>query len=518
MNADLRLTPIDLAHEAAFALGAVEVRPAIREVVSGERRETLEPRIMQVLVALARQRGEMVSRDDLIQSCWGGRIVGEDSISRCISGLRRLAEQVGGFSVETVTRVGYRLNGAADPIEGSESLTLAPASKPSIAVMPFANLSGDPEQEYFVDGMVVEIITALSRFPSLFVIASGSTLTYRGAQAGRQRIARELGVRYLLEGSVRKVGERVRIAVQLIEANDDAQLWAERYDGTLEDVFALQDTVANAVASQIEPTIQVAEIRRANARPTKDLDAYDLYLRALPFLQRYDKDALNHGLDLLDQAITRDPEYALALAWAATFRGVRQVLGWSNNPDEDRRIALDHRARALRLAPDDPDVLPHVALAARWAGMDGAVAEAGAERALARNPGSAYAWLAIGFVHRYGGKPDAALTAFETSLRLDPRSAWRPIILDGMCGALFSLRRFDEVIALYRQLWDLLPGLTPQYAPCIASALAHAGRLVEAREMAKDASIEPLAAWLDTVPPTDRELVLSGFALAQGRD
>ena len=173
---------------------------------------------------------------------------------------------------------------------------------------------------------------------------------------------------------------------------------------------------------------------------------------------------------------------------------------------------------ALRSAPDDPDVLPHAAMAAVMAGMDKATAEAGAERALARNPGSALAWWALGMVHVYGDKPDEALIEFETSLRLDPRSGWRPITLDGMSIALFLLRRFDEVIILTRELCDLLPGLTPLYTPYIASALAHAGRLAEAREMAKDASIKALAAWLDLLAPADRELVLSGFALAQGRD
>ena len=411
-------------------------------------------------------------------------------------GWRKVVASIGDLTSERAT--------TSSPITERPQALLP--SKPSIAVMPFANLSRDPEQDYFADGMVVEVITALSRFPSLFVTA------------GRERVAGELGVRYRLEGSVRKAGKRVRIAVQLIEASDGAQLWAERFDGTLEDVFALQDTVANAVASQIEPTIQVAEIRRANARPTQDLNAHDLYLRAQPFLQRYDKEALNHGLDLLDQAVMRDPMYGLALATAAAIRATRAWLGWSDDPVEDRRIALDHRARALRSAPDDPDVLPYTALAARWAGIDRAVAEAGAERALARNPGSATAWWVIGIMHAYGGKPDAALAELETSLRLDPRSGWRPVILDGISIALFSLRRFDEVIVRTRELCDLLPGFTPLYAPYLASALAHAGRLAEAREMAKDTSIAAFAGWLDQLAPTDRELVLSGFALAQGQD
>jgi len=394
----------------------------------------------------------------------------------------------------------------------------APAlpDKPSIALLAFANLSGDPAQDYFADGMVIEIATALARFPSLFVTASGSGLSYRDSETSRGRIAHELGVRYLLEGSVRKAGERVRIAVRLIEAAEDRQLWAERFDGVLEDVFELQDRVANAVASQIEPTIQQAEIRRASARPTEDLTAYDLYLRALPLLQRYSKETFDEGLELLDRAIARDPDYALALAYAAGFRATRAMLQWSEDAEQDVRTAFALRERALRAAPDDPDVLAQAAMAAIFAGVDRDLAEVSAERALARNPGSAFAWMGSGWVHVYGGRAAEALGEFQTALRLDPRSSWRPIILDGTSCALFSLRRFDEAIAACREAGDLLPAMRPLYVPFIASALAHLGRVAEAREMAKGASIDVLAGWLEALAPGDRELVRAGFALAQG--
>jgi adenylate cyclase len=328
-------------------------------------------------------------------------------------------------------------------------------------------------------------------------------------------------VRYLLDGSVRKAGDRVRIAVELIEASDERQLWASRFDGTLEDVFALQDEVANAVAGQIEPTIHLAEVRRAQARPTEDLTAYDLYLRALPLLQRYDPAACNQGLELLDEAIARDPDYAVALAYAAGFRAARVAIGWSGDPDDDLKVAQEYRARALRAGPEDPEVLSQAAIAAVMARMDTAVAEALAERALAQNPGSANAWLASGLVRAFGGKPREALVSLERSLRLDPRSPWRPIILDNIAIALFSLRRFDEVVVVSREVCDLLPGLAEPYKPWIASALAHAGRLDEARALAKEVSpelLDGLEGWLNAISPDVRELALSGFALARGGD
>jgi TolB-like protein len=255
MSADLRMTPIDLAHEAAFALGAVEVRPAKREVVSGQRRETLEPRIMQVLVALARQRGEMVSRDDLIQSCWGGRIVGEDSITRCISGLRRLAEQVGGFSVETVTRVGYRLK--------ASTLPGAASALPILAVLAFDNLSDDADMAYFSDGTSEEILQTVARGASVSVVGRSSSFQFRGVNKNARHVATELNATHVLDGSVRRNGSRVRIFAQLIECVAQTTLWSDRFDGDLSDIFALQDEIAAAVAGALK--VVFARTGRAEA-------------------------------------------------------------------------------------------------------------------------------------------------------------------------------------------------------------------------------------------------------------
>src|ERR1700726_4091362 len=227
-----------------------------------------------------------------------------------------------------------RLTGQAPSAVNSGSAVSQPRvlplpDKPSIAVLPFENMSGDPEQEYFADGMVEEIITALSRIRWLFVIARNSSFTYKGQAVDVKQVGRELGVRYVLEGSVRKAGGRVRITAQLIEVISGAHLWADRFDGSLEDVFELQDKVAISVAGVIEPTLQAAEIRRTAARPTADLSAYDLYLRALATIWPVTKERLFEALRLLEQAIAIDPRYGPALSWA-TICHLRLVGdGWA---------------------------------------------------------------------------------------------------------------------------------------------------------------------------------------------
>ena len=225
--------------------------------------------------------------------------------------------------------------------------------KPSIAVLPFANMSGDPEQEYFADGMVEEIITALSRIRWLFVIARNSSFTYKGQPVDVKQVGRELGVRYVLEGSVRRAGGRVRITAQLVDAINGAHLWADRFDGSLEDVFDLQDKVAISVAGIIEPALQAAETAHSVARRTEDLTAYDLYLRACTMVWS----SVLEPLHLLDQAIARDPHYGPALALAAVLHAQRCIAGWSQDQEAESRMRVDLARRALRMGGDDPGTI-----------------------------------------------------------------------------------------------------------------------------------------------------------------
>ena len=250
---------------------------------------------------------------------------------------------------------------AAESTPAHSPPALALPDKPSIAVLPFQNMSGDPEQEYFADGMVEEIITALSRIRWLFVIARNSTFTYKGQAVDVKQVGRELGVRYVLEGSVRKGGNRVRITAQLIDATSGTHLWADRFDGSLEDVFELQDEVATSVAGVIEPTLEAAEIRRASARPTNDLSAYDLYLRALPHVATYQWDHTVEALDLLQRAIERDPNFASALGRAAYCHAVLDAIGRVADRRDNRRVGIDLARRALRAGGDDAFALASVA-------------------------------------------------------------------------------------------------------------------------------------------------------------
>jgi TolB-like protein len=227
--------------------------------------------------------------------------------------------------------------------------TLPLPDKPSIAVLPFTNMSGDSEQKYFADGMVEEIITALSRVRWLFVIARNSTFTYKGQAVDVKQVGRELGVRYVLEGSVRKAGQRVRITGQLIDALTGTHLWADRFDSSLEDVFELQDKVAAGVAGVIEPTLQIAEIRRSSERPTADLTAYDLYLRALAHTFSHEKDQLAQALELLGRAIDRDHSYSPALGLAALCHQLLQINGWTDDQEATRRKGVDLARRAVRV-------------------------------------------------------------------------------------------------------------------------------------------------------------------------
>jgi len=293
--------------------------------------------------------------------------------------------------------------------------------KPSIAVLPFQNMSGDPEQEYFVDGMVEEIITALSRIRWLFVIARNSSFTYKGQAVDVKQIGRELGVRYVLEGSVRKAGMQVRITGQLIDALTGTHLWAGRFDGSLEDIFELQDRVAVSVAGVIEPALQAAEMRRSIERPTPDLGAYDLHLRALAVFFPQTKERIFATLRLLEQAIAIDRHYGPALSWAAICHMQLVTNGWAEAPETSRRKAIDLARQALQVGENDPAILANAAFVLAQFGEDIGAMIGLVDRALALNPGYARGWFVSGLLRVFAGEHDLAIEHLEASLRLSPR-------------------------------------------------------------------------------------------------
>ena len=428
-------------------------------------------------------------------------------------------EDMGEQALKNITRPVrvYRVRDTGAALKSLSVPALPLPDKPSIAVLPFANMSGDPEQEYFADGMVEEIITALSRIRWLFVIARNSSFTYKGQAVDVKQVGRELGVRYVLEGSVRKAGQRVRITGQLIDALTGTHLWADRFDGSLEDIFDLQDKVAVSVAGVIEPALQSAEMRRSATRPTTDLSAYDLYLRALAALYPMTKERVVGALGLLDQAIAIDRHYGPALALAAMCHLSLVRDGWAEEPEASRRKASDLARQALEPGENDPRVLANAALVLALFGEDiGAMIEL-IDRALALNPSFARGWGLSGLLRAWAGQHDLAIEHFETSLRLSPRErVGTPVSVIGM--AYFFKHQFAEAAA--KLLLDIQdnPGFPTSYR-LLASCYAHMGRLDEAREIVhrlRGITLEVVPGILPWRNPGDRELFLSGLRLATG--
>jgi len=427
-------------------------------------------------------------------------------------------EDLGEQQVKNIIRPvrAYRIGlGLRPPAAASSAPALALPDKPSIAVLPFQNMSGDPEQEYFVDGMVEEITTVLSRIRWLFVIARNSSFTYKGQAIDVKQVGRELGVRYVLEGSVRKGGNRVRITAQLIDALTVAHLWADRFDGLIEDVFELQDEVASSVAGVIEPTLQAAEIRRSAERPTSDLTAYDLYLRALPRYEAAEKNKTIEALELLGQAIERDPHYSLALALASQCHAHLHVSGWTDDPGLHRRRAVDLAQRAVRGAGDDPNTLGRAAHALGYSGGDLGAATALVDRCVELNPSYASGWINSGWLRLWAGQPDLAIEHLETGLRLNPRDRQHGAVM-GIGVAHFFARRLEDAAAMLLRALQERPSWVPNYR-FLASCYAHMGRLEEARELVKRLRvITPVVMpdathWRD---PEQRAFYLEGLRLA----
>jgi len=420
--------------------------------------------------------------------------------------LKNIARPVRAYRVATSARGAITRHDADPPLP----------DKPSIAVLPFQNISGDPEQEYFADGMVEEIITALSRIRWLFVIARNSSFTYKGRAIDVKQVGRELGVRYVLEGSVRRAGGRVRITAQLIDAASGAHLWADRFDGSLEDVFDLQDKVASSVGGVIEPALQTAETARSAHRPTNDLTAYDLHLRAYSMALSSGKQ-FPDALGLLEQAIARDPRYGPALAQAAVCCVRLVVDGRSTDPDADALKGADFARRALEVAGDDPAIMANAAQALAYFGEDIGAMKALVDRALVLNPNFARGWHISGGLRMWAGEPDVAIEHVEIALRLSPR-ARVGTSLAFMGRAYFLNRRFDDAVPKLLLAIQEDPS-SPEPYRSLASCYAHMGRLDEAREVLKRLrAITPVVVPRAT-PYRDaeqRELYLSGLRLAMG--
>jgi adenylate cyclase len=484
-------------------------------------------RALDILGVLIERPGDLVSRAEILSAVWPGTVVEDSNLNVQVAALRWVLDdgRVERSCIQTVRGRGYRFVAPMSRVTAearSDAAALPPSpdpplpDKPSLAVMPFQNISGDPEQDYFADGMVEEIITALSRIRWLFVITRNSSFTYKGQAVDAKRAGRELGVRYIVEGSVRRAGGRVRIAAQLIDAQSGTHLWADRFDGLLEDVFDLQDKVASSLAGVIEPALQAAETARSVNRPTADLTAYDLYLRAYEIYFASSQE-IPEALRLIERAIRRDPRYGPALAWAAVCCLRLEADGSSTDSEADIRKSVDFARRALQVAGDDPGVLANAALALGYYGEDIAAMMALVDRALALNPSFARGWYIGAILRLFAGQFDRAIECAEASLRLGPRGRFGQVFNVIGAALLFS-RRFDEALPKLILAIEDDPSFPTPYR-YLATCYAHMGRLDEAREVvARLRAITPaVVAGADPFRyPEHREFYLSGLRLAAG--
>jgi len=423
----------------------------------------------------------------------GGICISEDAFRQVRGKIEAEFADMGEQSLKNIARP-LRVYRAGSPSAAKQPISPAAAlplpDKPSIAVLPFANMSGDPEQEYFADGMVEEIITVLSRIRWLFVIARNSSFTYKGQTVDVKRVGREFGVRYVLEGSVRKAAGRVRITAQLIDAASGTHLWADRFDGSLEDVFNLQDQVASGVIGAIEPKLRQSEMERAIRKPTESLDAYDLYLRALTLRDTHTDESVHEAVALLQRALAIDPNYAPAKAAIGWSRVHQRTHGRSPVSETEAAEAVALARQALEIGKDDPDTLWMAATTLAIFAGEHAVAAAAIDRALMLNPNSAHAWAARGFVCRSRDQPGPAIEAFERAMRLSPLDRLRRAFTVGIAIAHLAADRYEQAADWAEQTLREEPGyrvaLTCKTAACALldradDARATLSQLIEAQ-------------------------------------
>ncbi|MBZ9780337.1 winged helix-turn-helix domain-containing protein [Pseudomonas sp. REP124] len=515
-------------------------------VLDQERREltqrgqvvTVGPQVFDLLSLLVSNHERVVSKDDLLKAVWAGRIVSESTITSHINAVRKAIGDTGEEQrlVRTVARKGYRFVGQLKADE-SEPLSevpdveepapfdpAAPAlvlpDKPSITVLPFHNLSGDPEQEYFADGMVEDIIAALSRIRWLFVIARNSSFTYKDRSIDVKGVGQELGVRYVLEGSVRKSGNKVRITGQLIDARSGTHIWAERFEGLLDDIFELQDQIAESVVGAIAPQLERAEMERAKHKPTESLDAYDYYLRGMARLHVGSREALEQALPMFYKAIELDPEFASAYGMAAWCHFWRKLNGWMTDRDREVTEGVRLARLAVEMGRDDPVALTRAghALAHLTGDLDGGIALL--DRARLLTPNLASAWFLGGILRTLRGDSESAIKDLTHAARLSPVDPEMFRMQVGMALSHFFAGRYECATEWAEKALRNLPTLLPA-AALVTACHALSGHMDQAAQaMERLHELDPglrlsrLKDWLPIKRPEDLERFTEGLRLA----
>jgi TolB-like protein/cytochrome c-type biogenesis protein CcmH/NrfG len=506
-----------------------------RELRRGSEPIAVEPQVFDLLVYLVQNRDHVVSKDDLIASVWGGRIVSESTLTSRINAARKAVRDSGELQklIRTIPRKGLRFvgtvrthqNGAApvtdlplDEIHEPSRAALSLPDRPAIAVLPFTNMSGDPEQEYFSDGISEDIITALSKLRWFFVIARNSSFTYKGKVVHMKQIADELGVGYVVEGSVRKAGDRVRITVQLNDVATGSHIWAERYDRGLADVFAVQDEITEAIVAAIEPQLYAAENFHAQRKPPDSLDAWDLVMRALSHYWRVTRQDNLVAQALLEKAIAIDPNYGQALGVLATSHTFSAHMGWA---DMAVSAPSAERSALAAILVDSEDPWAHHALGCAYLFMrrfDDSLAEF--ELALRLNPNFSMAQGYYGLALSYCGRWEEGVVAARRALRLSPRDPFSAVYCGIAAYAHFIGRDYDEAMRLSHQAIRQRGDFVGAHRVMTAAA-GMAGRddaakaaLQQLRRVQPNISLAWIAHQMPIKLDTNREQYLDGFRRA----
>lgn len=452
-DALVALGGIDLAHGRAVD-GLVHAENCIRREIF---REDAHRLVIQAYVALGRRAEALKHYQGLVE---------------------RLKQDLNTTPEAATVQVYERAR--LDTVANKEPQTIVQGRRPSVAVLPFANLSNDPEQDYFADGMVDEIITALSRIHWLFVIARNSSFTYKGRAVDVKQVGRDLGVSYVLEGSVRKAGNRVRIGGQLIDTETGTAIWADRIEGELQDIFDLQDKVTAKVVGAIAPKLERAEIERSKRKPTGSLDAYDYYLRGLPEVYKWTREGNERALAHFYRAIELDPEFASAYGMAARCYSQRKAGGWVVDRPFEIIEAQRLARRAVELGPDDAVALSTAGIALAFVAGELEAGDALIEKGVALNPNLAWAWLFSGWVKAWLGEPDDAIVRITRAMNLSPQDPSLFSMSRGIAFAHFIAGRYEESIATASVTFNSPQNAFIAMAAAAASA-THLGRMEEAR-------------------------------------
>jgi len=520
-----------------LSFGDYEIDVERRELRRAETLVHVEPQVFDLLVYLVQNRDRVVSKEDLIASIWAGRIVSDSTLTSRINAARNAIGDSGEDKklIRTIARKGFRFVGtvsipangnepakATDPpwdeIQEQPRRALPLPDRPAIAVLPFINMSGDLEQEYFSDGISEDIITALSKLRWFFVIARNSSFIYKGNAVHLKQIAEELGVSYVVEGSVRKVGARVRITVQLNDVATGSHVWAERYDRGMADVFAVQDEITEAIVAAIEPQVYAAENFRAKRKPPDSLDAWDLVMRALSHYWRVTRQDNVVAQALLEKATSIDPSYGQAHGVLATSHTFSAHMGWE---DLATATTIAKRAALAAILADSEDPWAHHALGCVYLftrRFDDSLAEF--ELALRLNPNFSLAQGYYGLALSYCGRWEEANVAAQRALRLSPRDPFSAVYYGIAAYAEFSGRNYDEAIRLshegIRQRSDFVGAHR-----VLTAAAGMAGRtdiatvaLRELRRAQPNISLAWIASQMPIKLATDREHYLEGLRRA----